>query len=48
MSNIFTPRTGNTPRPPSGGINALLSLPLVIIGAVVVAVFGGLAGLMGS
>ncbi len=40
MSNIFTPRTGNNARPPSGGgISTLLSLPLVIIGAVLVAVW---------
>lgn len=33
MSNIFTPRTNNSPKGPStGGINGLLSLPFVVIG----------------
>lgn len=40
MSNIFTPRTGNNARPPAGGgINALLSLPLVILGGAAIVVW---------
>lgn len=42
MSNIFTPRTGNTAgRGPSlpGGLGGLLSLPLIVIAAVVIVVW---------
>ena len=32
MSNIFTPRSGNTPKGPSGGgFSGLLSLPIIVI-----------------
>lgn len=40
MSNIFTPRTGNNARPPAGGgISALLSFPLVILGGAAIVVW---------
>ncbi len=42
MSNIFTPRTKNNqsgPSVPGGGIQGLLSVPFIIIAAVVIAIF---------
>ncbi len=40
MSNIFTPRTSNNQKGPSGpGMSGLLSLPFIVIAAVVIAIF---------